>query len=309
MIFFTNIKKVSAAAALLFLSSVSNANEFYTLSLGGGQESNLPRGIDDFHELESTFVRAAITAGKRYQLGLNDSLTISGNLGFSRFNDLRGFDRVALGIAANYRYKFGFGPFAPGANASFIYDVENTQGQARDTEIAQFELSIDKRFQSGFTLKSGIDYQRNYTNDLDIDPAVLASGSDLVNRLSFELFDFESLSVFAAIDYDFLNGWRAGFAYHRINGFTVASTTKSWLEIFKISNAFYSDPAFAPEDFAKPWFGYLLETNSDQWEGALSIPLSMDTSIDFSINWTDIRASNSRDYENTIYAITLTFSL
>jgi hypothetical protein len=309
MILFANIKKVLLAVALLFLTSFSSADEFYALSLGVGQESNLPRGIDDFHELESTFARAAVTAGKRYQLGLNDSLTISGNLGFSRFNDLRGFDRVSLGVTANYRYKFGFGPFAPAVNAGFNYDVENAQGQARDTEIAQFEFSIDKRFQSGFTLESGIDYQRNYTNDLDIDPAVLALGYDPVNRLPFELFDFESLSVFAAIDYEFLNGWRTSVAYRRINGFTVASTTEPSLEIYKISEAFYSDPAFPLGDFATPWFGYLLETNSDQWEGALSIPLSMDASIDFSVNWTDIRAPNRRDYQNTIYAITLTFSL
>ena len=70
-----------------------------------------------------------------------------------------------------------------------------------------------------------------------------------------------------------------------------------------------SDPAFSTSDSKKPWFGYLLETNSDQWEGALSIPLSMDTSIDFSVNWTDISAPERGNYQNTIFAITLIHSL
>lgn len=309
MKYFRNINKVLPTTVLLFFASVSSANEFYTLNLGVGEESNLPKGIDDFHERESTFLRAAFTAGKRYQLGLNDSVTFSGNLGFSRFNELRGFDRVTIGAAANYRYKFGFGPFAPALNAGLNYSVENSEGQARDTEITQFEFSVDKRFQSGFTLEAGIDYQRNTTNDLDDDPSVLALGYDPANRLPFELFDFESLSAFAAVDYEFVNGWRTSLAYRRINGFTVASTTEPSLEIYRISDALYSDPAFSDEDFARPWFGYLLETNSDQWEGALSIPVSQDTSIDFSVNWTDIRAPNSRDYQNTTYAITFNLSL
>lgn len=309
MKYFRNIKKVLLTTVLVFLISASSANEFYTLSLGVGEESNLPKGIDDFHERESTFLRTGLTAGKRYQLGLNDSLTFSGNLGFSRFNELRGFDRVTLGVAANYRYKFGFGAFAPAMNAGLNYSVENSEGQARDTETARFEFSVDKRFRSGFTFESGIDYQRNYTNDLDDDPSVLALGYDPNNRLPFELFDFESLSVFAGVDYEFINAWSTSLVYRRINGFTVASTTEPSLEIYKISDAFYSDPAFPSDGSTRPWFGYLLETNSDQWEGALSIPLSIDTSIDFSVNWTDIRAPNSRDYQNTTYAITFIHSL
>lgn len=309
MKYFRNIEKFLLITTLLFFASVSTANEFYTLNFGIGEESNLPKGIDDFHERESSFSRAAFTAGKRYQLGLNDSLTFSGNVGFDRFYDLRGFDRIALGVAANYRYKFGFGPFATGVNAGLSYGVENSDGQARDTEIAKFEFSVDKRFRPGFTLEAGIDYQRNTTNDLEDDPTVLALGYDPTNRLPFELFDFESLSAFAAVDYEFVNGWRSSFSYRRINGFTVASTTEPSLEIYKISDAFYLDPAFTSEDFASPWFGYLLETNSDQWEGSLSIPISTDTSIDFSVNWTDIKAPNSRDYQNTTYAITLTLSL
>ena len=97
----------------------------------------MPRGIDDFHERESTFMRAGITAGKRIQLGINDSLTFASNLGYRRFDELPGFDRIELGVSANYRYKFGFGPFAPAANASVNYNVENGAGQTRDTEAAR----------------------------------------------------------------------------------------------------------------------------------------------------------------------------
>ncbi|MFT6094878.1 MAG: hypothetical protein ACJA2Q_002785 [Pseudohongiellaceae bacterium] len=309
MKYFRNIKTAFLAVGFLSCVSPSNANEFYLLNLSLGEESNVPRGIDDFHERESTFVRAGVTAGKRIQLGINDSLTFTGNLSYRRFDELRGFDRIELGVGAGYRYKFGFGPFAPTANASVNYNVENGAGQARDTEAAQIEFSVGKRFQSGFTLGVGIDYQRNATNDLANDPAVDALDYDPLNTLPNELFDFESISAFFAADYEFASGWRTSLNYRRINGFTVASTTQPSLKIYKISDAFYSDPAFSTSNSAMPWFGYLLETNSDQWEGALSIPLSMDTSIDFSVNWTDISAPERGNYQNTIFAITFIHSL
>lgn len=299
----------AAAFASLFLFSVSgHGNEFYLLNISAGQESNLPRGIDSFHERESSFLKAALTGGKRFQLGLNDSITISGNLAFSRFDDLAGFDRVELGVAANYRYRFGFGPYAPAFNSNFSYQVENSQGQARDTEAAKFELSADKRFRSGFTIAAGFDYQRNFTNDLVPDPAVLAFGYDPLIRLPFELMDFESASIFASVDYEFMNSWKASLSYRRLNGFTVASTTEPSLEIYKVSDAFYSDPAFS-ERSGPAWFSYLLETNSHQWDAGLSIPVSQDSSFDFTINWTDITAPANRDYDNTIYAITFVHAL
>ncbi|MFT4888513.1 MAG: hypothetical protein ACI8V0_002748 [Pseudohongiellaceae bacterium] len=309
MKYFRSIKTAFPAVGFLLCVSPSSANEFYLLNLSVGEESNVPRGIDAFHELESTFMRAGVTAGKRIQLGINDSLTFTGNLNYRRFDELRGFDRIELGAGASYRYKFGFGPFAPAANASVNFNVENGAGQARDTEVAQIEFSVGKRFQSGFTLGVGIDYQRNTTNYLEDDPAVEAFDYDPLNSLSNELFDFESISAFFAVDYEFSSGWRASLNYRRINGFTVASTTKPSLKIYKISDAFYSDPAFSTSGSETSWFGYLLETNSDQWEGALSIPLSMDTSIDFSVNWTDISAPESGNYQNTIFAITFIHSL
>lgn len=309
MKYFRNVKKILPAVGLFLLTSSSEADEFYLLNLSLGEESNVSRGIDDFHARESEFVRASISAGKRYQFGQNDSLTFSGRIGFDRFNDLRGFDRVALGAAASYRYKLGFGPFVPALNAGFNYDLENAQGQARDTESARIEFSADKRFRSGFSLEAGIDYQRNYTNDLEEDSAVTAFDLGPVDSLPFELFDFESISAFAAVEYQFINGWSTNFNFRRVNGFTVASKTRPFSKIFGISDAFYSDPAFSIPGARVSWFAYLLETNSDQWEGALSVPLFRDTSVDFSVNWTDISGPNNRNYQNTTYAVTFTHAL
>ncbi|MFK7862687.1 MAG: hypothetical protein AB8B95_00525 [Pseudohongiellaceae bacterium] len=298
----------SVALGLLLLSTFSHGNEFYLISIGAGEESNLPRGIDSFHERDSSFVRASFVGGKRFQLGLNDSLTVSANAGYNRFDALPGFDRVELGVAANYRYRFGFGPYAPALNGALSYQLENSEGQARDTEAAKIEVSADKRFRTGFTLSAGIDYQRNFTDDLAPDPAVLAFGYDPSIRLPFELMEFESASAFVSADYEFLNLWQASLGYRRLNGFTLASTTEPSLDLYKISDAFYSDPAFG-EESRLPWFGYLLETNSDQWDGRLSVPIFQDSSIDFTLSWTDIKGPDGRDYDNTIYAVTFIHAL
>lgn len=287
------------------LAGNSFANEFYSLNIRAGEESNVSRGIEGFHELGSLFLQTEFALGKRYQLGLNDSLTIASSINYSRFLELPGFDRWGANVSASYRYKFGFGPAAPSLHASASYGIENSDGLARDTNTAGVEIGLEKRFQSGFLLSAGMDYQRNYSDLLPVDQRVLAFGYDELTRLPFELFDFESASVFAGVEYALLNGWMTNLSYRRINGATVASTTEPSLAIYKVSNAFYSDPAFG-QNFSRPWFAYQIESNTNQWGAGVSIPVLQDTSIDFAFNWNDIKGPSVRDYENTIYAFTLT---
>lgn len=280
-------------------------NEFYTLNMSVGEESNVPRGLDGLHELGSVFSRIELSAGKLVQLGLNDSLLISASTGYTRYSELRGFDQGKHGVGINYRHKFGFGSTAPSVNLASSYSLSRSHGAARDTNVGAVELSFSKQFNSGFSMNAGVDYQRNKSDLLPEDPAVSAFGYDPVIRAPFELFDFQSTSVFISGDYTFYSGWLVSAGFRRINGATVASTTTPSLSVYKIADAFYSDPAFELNGGATQWFAYQLETNADQYSTAISIPILQDTSIDITASWNDISAPSGLDYDNTIFAIAL----
>ncbi len=280
------------------------ANEFYSMNLSLGEESNVPRGLDSVHELGSVFSQIQFAAGKLLQLGLNDSVTLSGTASYTRFEELRGFDIAEFGAGISLRHKFGFGALAPTVSLSSSYVIANSGGSARDRNSATIELSASKQFASGFAVSMGMDYLNNTTDSLPNDPAVDAFGYDPIIGAPFELFDFSATSAFLNADYTFYNAWILSAGYRRINGATVASTTTPSLAVYKISDAFYTDPAFESDSNAR-WFAYQLETNTDQFSTAISFPVLVDTSIDLSASWNDIRAASGRNYDNTIYAITL----
>ena len=302
-----SFKPFQVALALGTFSWLPNAigNENYSLNLSLGEESNVPRGLDDFHTLGSLFSKVELSAGKLVQLGLNNSVLFSTSLGYSQFAELRGFDNAEIGVGAAFRRKFGFGANAPSLNISTSYSISRFEGAARDANSGVAELSLSRRFESGFSVNVGVDYQRNKTDLLPEDPLVTAFGYDPVIRAPFELFDFDSASVFIEGDYTFYSGWMMSAGFRRINGATVASTTAPSLATYKISDAFYSDPAFASESGGNPWFAYQLATNTDQFSTAISIPVLKDTSIDIGASWNDIRAPSGRDYDNTIIAVSL----
>jgi hypothetical protein len=291
---------------LLTVSPSASANEFYSLSLGLGEETNVPRGLDGFHELGSIFNSVEFSAGKLLQLGVNDSVLVSVAASHTHFSELPGFDRLEFGLGADYRHKFGFGPTAPSVNINSRYALVRSDGSARDTDLALVGLSLAKQFQSGFSLNTGLDYQRNTTDLLPEDPSVTAFGYDPVLRAPYELFDFSSVSVFVSADYTFYNAWLVSLSVRRINGATVVSTTTPSLALYKVSDGFYSDPAFSSDPGSSPWFAYQVETNTDQYSAGVSIPIFQDTSIDITGSWNDIRAPIGRHYENTLYAISLT---
>ncbi len=307
MKFPSSVKCLKRGIALSFLgfSSMAVGNEFYAVSLSVGDEANVPRGLDDFHRIDSVFSQVELSAGKLFQLGLYDTLTVSATAGQTLYNELPGFDRFELGIGANYRHRFGFGAMAPSFNIASSYRQARSDGAARDADSGSIELSLSKQYRSGIAISAGVDYQRSRTDLLPIDPSVAAFGYDPLSRPPFEILAFESASVFIGADYTLYNGWMLSAGYRRINGATVVSTTTPNLEVYKISNAFYSDPGFHDDELLN-WFAYQLETNTDQYSTAISIPVLQDTSIDIGASWNDITAPLGLDYDNSIITISLT---
>ncbi|MEQ8954851.1 MAG: hypothetical protein RL120_12020, partial [Gammaproteobacteria bacterium] len=117
---------------------------------------------------------------------------------------------------------------------------------------------------------------------------------------SFKLFDYEAAALFANAEYALANGLLLSASYRRVSGATVASTTLPSLGIYKISDAFYSDPAFNPG-----WFAYQLKATIDEWSFGLNVPVATDTAVDFSLQWHGIDARGGRDYDNRIASIVL----
>jgi hypothetical protein len=277
------------------------ANESLLLTLSAGQESNVPRGIDEQHELDSSFLGAEVFAGKFWQLGLNDSLLLGATLDARRYGELSGFQHLGAALSATYSHKFGFGAYAPRLDLGLRYRQQRGPGKARDFDENAVLIALQKRLSPALQLRAGVESSHLHSDTLPKDPAVTAFGYDPVLRPPFELFDYRTDSYFLAADYTFANQVMLTANYTRANGNIVASTTTPNLATYKISRAFYSDPAFEAD-----WFAYRLDSNSHQLSTAISIPLGPDMGLDLSVDLVDINAPGARSYTNQLYTVSVT---
>lgn len=294
-----------AIVALLICPGLAAAqsNLDWQLSVTAGEESNVTRGIDDFHEREATFGQLNLGIANRYQLGLHDALQLGANVIVTRFNELTGFDSEELIVTAGYSRKFGLGPYAPVLAVKGNIGQSNSQGEARDVWRHGLSAEFSQRYANGWSWRGSLDGQFLRSSSLPDQPILDTFGYDPELTLPFELFEYDSVSAGFAVDYEFVNGWLLWGDYRRVLGGTVASTTTPDLDVYKISRSFYTDPAFD-----SGWFAYGLEANTNQWQLGLSVPLLQDTSLDLGYSYMDIQAPEGRQYRNTIYAATFVHS-
>lgn len=285
----------------LFPASVWS-NETVQLSLAAGSESNVTRGFHDPHILSSGYISAQLQAGKLFQLGLNDSLLLGTDFAVRRYGQVSGFDQITAAVTAAHTHKFGFGPYAHQLNTGVSYSWSQSRGIARDHETAQFSLGWSKRLSPAWSLFASLNAQENDAKTLASDPRVTSLGYDPEIALPYELYNFSSKSVTIGADYTFANGVMLLGSYERINGHSIASTNHPDLKVYKIAEAFYTDPAFADT-----WYAYQLESNTDSFRLSMSIALDQDMAVDISAAWFDIAAPANKYYDNSEIAVGITW--
>lgn len=292
-------KRLALAWALVALCPLpTSANVFSQLSLNVGSESNVPRGLDAAHEIDSGFLQLGFSGGKFFQLGLNDSLTLSSSINANHYRSTSGFDSYTLGGQAEYQHKFGFGAYAPRLGFSIGASRNFMQGRVRDSFSKTAQLSLSKRFTPALQFRLGIDYEDIESPAVEADSATLSFGYDPELRLPFELFSYHSRAVFVDGEYAFANGWLLEGRFRRIDGGTVSSTTQPSLPLYKRARAFYSDPGFDAG-----WFAYLLDAMTNEWSAGLSVPVSTDSSVNLRATWHDSKSSADGSYENSIITV------
>lgn len=277
----------------------SSANEFAQLKLSTGTQDNVARALHAEDEEQSTYVRAEFGAGKLMQLGLNDSLTVNASLATENHLSMDGFDNSEAGVSVALQHKFGFGPYTPRVVAELGAIRQFYQGQARDNTLLSAALSLGKRFTPAFRLSAGIDMQTVSTDALPDSPEVSAFGYSPTIRLPYELFDYDSQGIQLSADYTFENRIILMASLRRTNGSTVASTTNPTFKTYKVSSAFYADPAFD-----EGWFAYRLDANTNDWSMAVSLPLGQDSAVDLGARYLDIAGPARHHYTNKLFTIT-----
>ncbi|PCI80082.1 MAG: hypothetical protein COB20_03570 [SAR86 cluster bacterium] len=289
---------VLCTAVISFPSSLAHANTFSQLGVNAGHESNVPRGQDGPHKEESSFLTVSYSIGKLYELGLKNTLILSGEINATRFNELRGFDKRGINVAANYNYKWALGAYAPVVSLSTSYALEEYEGRARDNELLTVDVSYLRRLSPAWFLTLGADYQDSSSDSLPHDPIIEMFGYDPDRSLPFELYDYDSTSVYADIEYAFENGMLLNAGYRRVDGVTVSSTTWPTQALYNVADALYSDPAFKAN-----WIAYQLKADTNEWTLGLSIPSSQDSSINFGYSFYDISAVGGSSYVNRIFSV------
>lgn len=282
----------------LFAQQARGANELLQLNLAAGTQSNVTRGVDSMHSLGSDWLSARVFAGEFIQLGLNNSLTLGVSAGSEQYLDLPGFDRLSLGVSATLDHKFGLGAYAPLLGFNLSYRKEFLRAAARDNGELSAQLSLSKRISPAWLLRAGIDFADSDSDSLPYDPELSDFGYSPDISLPYEIYDFASASAFIEAEYTFQNQLMLIGSYRRNNGHTVASTTMPSLKTYKISKAFYPDPAL-PDG----WYAYLLESNTDDLSLSLSVPVARDAAVDLSGRWLKTRAPLGKTYDNTIFSV------
>ncbi|MSR12306.1 MAG: hypothetical protein EXR84_11010 [Gammaproteobacteria bacterium] len=118
------------------------ANEFYQVTLGAGNEDNVPRIIHNPAAAESGVFSAGFTGGKLLQFGLNHSVVLSAQMNASRYLEHSGFDNIDVNATASYAYKFGLGVYAPRLGAAVSLGTVSMDGKARDRRYTTTAITI-----------------------------------------------------------------------------------------------------------------------------------------------------------------------
>tara|TARA_B110000483_G_scaffold133087_1_gene159256 strand:- start:229 stop:807 length:579 start_codon:yes stop_codon:yes gene_type:complete len=187
---------------------------------------------------------AEYSFGKLYELGLKNTFVVSSAVNASRFNELRGFDHVGFSVAPNYNYKWAFGAYAPTPSLSTSYAIEEYDGKAKDNELLTLDVSYLKRISPAWFLTLGAGFQQSGSDDLPHDPLIASFSYFPDLQPPLELYDYDSTSVYADLEYAFENGMLLNAGFRRVNGFTVSSTTSPILALYKVAESLYSGPAF-----------------------------------------------------------------
>jgi len=293
-------KAVSAICAIcLACAPVSvTANEFYQLTLGAGNEDNVPRVIHNPATAESGVFSAGLTGGKLLQFGLNHSVVLSAQMNANRYLEHSGFDSIDVNATASYAYKFGLGAYAPRLGAAVALGTVSMDGKARDRHYTTTAITIEQRLSPSWLLSAGLDYHVSRGESLAGDDRLLSFGYDPNNTLSYGSFDDDAVSMFAEVAYDFPNGMMLTGGYNRSDGFTVSSTQKPSLKIYKISKAVYVDPAWPDL-----WFAYRIPSTTDDWSLGLSMPVSRDASVNLGASWQEIDGPTVFNYKNRLLSV------
>lgn len=289
---------IKTALLVCVLPNLAIANEFFQFSGSVGTEGNVPRGVDSLHEIDASFLQVSGVAGKLFQLGLNDTFTVSGELSGTYYDKLSGFNSIGLSVQGELAHKFGFGAYAPRLGLILGASQQFLDGEARDARATTARLEIAKRFTPGLLLAAGLDYQDNNSPGLDPDTHIPAVGYDPELRLPLEVFDYHASAWFVEGEYGFTNGVLLQASYREIEGGTVSSTSTPNLALYKIARAFTNDPAIQPG-----WFAYLLDADTTEWSAGLSFPMGTDSSISLRGTWHDSDAFGGGIYKNNIVSL------
>jgi len=288
-----------AALSSSLMSSTAFSNTFSQLSLSASEEGNITRSLDSAGELNSQIFRVEYTHGKLVQLNVDNSLTLSGLVSASKYDDFEGFDQLRWGGSLSYIHKSGFGPYAPKLGFDLSFSHSELEGDARDNNLVTASFSYQKRISAAWLFNGGVEHQISRADSLPADPNTLALiYDDPSQRQPGEIYDFEATTLFTTLEYAFENGVLLSADYRYTDGVIISTTKHPTLHLYKISEAVYSDSAFS-----EGWYAYQIEANTSAWSLGASLPTGTDSSINISYSLYNIDGSEHSNYENDIVAV------
>jgi hypothetical protein len=211
-------------------------------------------------------------------------LVLRGEARAARYDDYRGLDYAAFGIAAGWRRKLGLGLTAPWLAADAALSEEDYREPVRDGPRAALSLELGKRFGPRFGASLVAAYDRREPREEDGPFALQGRSLELRGTFAFD----DRLLAFGAI------AERRG---------DVVSSTRRNPQIFREAAAIAPDPAFGPDFIAYKLTG----ARTSLYTIGLSWALGARASLDAAMTTDRTSARGGLDYDGNVYSLSLVY--
>lgn len=255
---------------------------------------NISNAISDTDIFSDHFLSGNYTITKLWLPGIGQTFVLGGNLGFERYNDSTGLDRVSYGTSLDYTRRLGLGAYAPRVGFSLQADRRNFRVNMRDGWLYRASVETEKRFTPDIRASLTLTRERRTANAEDATPYYTLAGGDVFNQQNNELS--------AYIDYTFINNSVASFRYTYRDG-EINASTHPGSAFFRFSDQIALDYELCRS--CDEYVAYLIDASSHAMVLDWNWALGRDASVSASYERRIAHAAGNNTYGVNIFRVQL----
>jgi hypothetical protein len=273
-------------------ASMARAEMITEIGAGAFQDNNVSNAQLDRDIKRDSAVWASLSAGRLFDIGEDNSLTVTADLTAHAFNRYAGLSHASFGVSVADRMKLGLGAGAPWIMVSGHAARLQFREDVRDGWLYQAGLAGGKRIGERWEMQAAYRFERRTGEDTESE----------VPGLSGDVFDATAHNVLLDARYSYDDTLVVGLGYGWRRG-DVVSTTQRNFTIFRASSAIADDPAFGDGAYA-----YRLDATTHSVSVGLSKAIDRHSSLNVGFERRLTYAAGGNDYYDSVPNVTYLYS-